>query len=159
MSFYFLDIKTLTFTKEFLYKYMKRDNPPMSPTPGSTGNPCELCQPQAEEGQLSQVFLPQGEESSVIPGLVFLPQGEESSGIPGFPALSTLGWAGCEEPWSSWSHHWCHLSQRLLALPGAPGAGGDLGNGAGLKFCEPPNSGSPKKRSKGDAELSHGHKW
>lgn len=29
MSFYFLDIKPLTFTKEFLYKYMKRDPPPL----------------------------------------------------------------------------------------------------------------------------------
>lgn len=33
MSFYFLDIKTLAFKKQFLYKYMERDPPPHSPPP------------------------------------------------------------------------------------------------------------------------------
>lgn len=55
MSFYFLDIKTLTFTKEFLYKYMKRDPSPLSTAPGMEqthrqhGEPWDnLCQPQGE---------------------------------------------------------------------------------------------------------------
>lgn len=67
MSFYFLDIKTLTFTKEFLYKYMKRETPPpplstapgMEQTRGQQGESQDnLCQPGDRELPYPRVFLP-----------------------------------------------------------------------------------------------------
>lgn len=141
--FHFLDIKTLTFTKDFLYKYMKRGpalpTAPCAPTPGTEQTPGISCaSPRERKPSYSRIFLP---------------------------------WAlrvclGGKSPWSSWSHHGCPWSaQSHHGCPtGVPLAAGPT-RGSWSTRCPwkwvwpktlqvPPDSGSPKNWSKADAQLS-----
>lgn len=80
MSFYFLDIKPLTFTKEFLYKYMKRD-PPALHSPLAWG------------------------KAGGMPGNAVPAPGRGSSATPGCSCPEHSGFVWCEEPSSGQSHH------------------------------------------------------